>query len=168
VLALVVALAAALLLVVRAPVRKTGWYALRGHRVFGVGRGAVRGIEVAFGERRFVARRTEQGWEIDGSAAGRGVAEALDGLLETLVHLRAVDVFRNRDTSAFGLARPRATIDLVTARGARRLVIGETNLAGSALYARRVGDPRVLQVGTLLLSDLERVFYFRDGPMQDP
>jgi hypothetical protein len=126
----------------------------------------VRGIEVALGERRFAARRTEQGWEIDGSAAGRGAAEALDGLLDTLVHLRAVDTFRNRDTSAFGLARPRATIDLVTVRGVRRLVIGDMNVTGTTLYARRIGDPRVLQVGTLLLSELERVFYFRSAPAQ--
>ena len=53
---------------------------------------------------------------------------------------------------------------MVIARGVRRLVIGDLNAAGGALYARREGDPRVLEVGSALLSDLERVFFNRDGP----
>jgi len=151
-------------MLVRAPVRPRGQFAVRGHRVFGVDRGAVRGIEVALEGRRFSAWRTAEGWEIDGRRASPGTAAALDDLLDTVVGLRAVDSFRSRDTASFGLERPRATIEVMTGRGGRRLVVGELNAAGSAFYARRAGDPRVLQVGSALLSDLERVFFNRDEP----
>ena len=164
ILAGLVALGATLVVLVRAPVRPRGQLAVRGHRVLGVGRHAVRGIDVALEARRFGARRTAEGWEIDGRRASPGTADALDDLLETVVGLRAVDSFRSRDTASYGLERPRATIEVVTARGVRRLAIGDLNAAGSALYARRSGDPRVLQVGSALLTDLERVFFNRDGP----
>ena len=164
VLAGLVVLGATLVVLVRAPVRPRGQFAVRGHRVFGLGRGAVRGIEVALEGRRFSARRTAEGWEIDGRRASPGTAAALDDLVETVAGLRAVDSFRSRDTASYGLERPHAAIEVVTARGVRRLVIGDLNAAGSAFYARRAGDPRVLQVGSGLLTGLERVFFNRDGP----
>ena len=148
----------------RAPVRLRGQFAVRGHRVFGVGPGAVRGIDVALEGRRFSARRTAEGWEIDGRRSSAGTAAALDDLLAAVVGLRAVDSFRSRDAASYGLERPHATIEVATARGVRRLLIGDLNAAGSAFYARRAGDPRVLEVGSGLLSDLERVFFNRDGP----
>jgi len=163
-LASLVALGAVLALMVRAPLRRRRPPALSGHRVFAIRPGAVRGLEVAIEGRRFVGRRTEHGWEIDGRPATAGVADALAGLVDTLVALRAVDVFRPRDAASYGLDRPRGTVAVLTARGARHLVLGGFNSAASALYARREGDPRVLQVGTLLLSEVERVFYQRDGP----
>jgi hypothetical protein len=138
--------------------------AVRGHRVFGVAKTSVRQIDVALGERRFTARRTDAGWELDGRPAGPGAAAALDDLLLGLVDLRAVDVFRPRDGSTFGLDVPRATITLHTARGTRRVAVGGANVAGSAFYARREGSPRVVQVGTLILSRIERVFFQRDRP----
>jgi len=164
VLAGLVVLGATLVVLVRAPVRPRGQFAVRGHRVFGVGRGAVRAIEVALEGRRFSARRTAEGWEIDGRRASPGTADALADLLATVAELRAVDSFRSRDTASYGLERPRATIEVVTVRGVRRLVLGDMNAAGSALYARRSGDPRILQVGSGLLTGLERVFFNRDGP----
>jgi hypothetical protein len=42
-----------------------------------------------------------------------------------------------------------------------RLVLGDANAGGSAIYVRRSGDPRVFQVGTGLLTTLDRVFYRR-------
>jgi hypothetical protein len=159
-----VALGAALVLSVRAPLRPTGRDAVRGHRVLGVARQAVRGIDVVLGERRFTARHTASGWETDGRLASPPTADALHDLVETLVGLRSVDAFRARDTSSYGLDRPQATIEVLTPRGVRRVVLGALNSSGSAVYARRSGDPRVLQVGAGLLSTLERVFYTRDGP----
>ncbi|TMA72944.1 MAG: DUF4340 domain-containing protein [Deltaproteobacteria bacterium] len=155
---------AVLVLVVRAPVQRTGLYALRGHRVFGVPRGAVRGIEVVMGGRRFSARRLDHGWEIDGRGANPGTGDALEDLVETVARLRAVDVFRPKDGTSYGLEQPRGTITVTTARAVRRLLLGDSNTAGSALYAHRGEDPRVIQVGTLLLSEIERVFYHRDRP----
>jgi len=149
---------------VRAPIRPTGALAVRGHRVFGVGRHAVRGVDVVLESRRFSARRTDGGWDIDGRRASTGTAQALDDLVGTLAGLRAVDSFRSGDTSSYGLERPRASIEVVTGRGTRRLLIGDPNPGGGALYARREGDPRILRVGLGFLDDLERVFFTRDGP----
>ena len=92
------------------------------------------------------------------------LGERFCDLVETVAGLRAVDSFRSRDSASYGLERPHAAIEVVTGRGVRRLVIGDLNAAGSAFYARRAGDPRVLQVGSGLLTGLERVFFNRDGP----
>ena len=153
-----------LVLSVRAPLPRTGRDAVRGRRVLGVGRHAVRGIDAVLEERRFSARRTADGWDLDGRPASAASADALQDLSDALVGLRAVDTFRARDTSSYGLDPPRATIDVHTPRAPRRLLLGAMNSVGSALYARRRGDPRVVQVGVGLLSGLERVFYTRDGP----
>lgn len=126
--------------------------------MFGVARADVRGLEVRVGERGIVARRTAGGWEVAGRPARASEADALNDLLDTLVGLRAVDAFRGRDQSSFGFDRPRAEIDLFTDRGRRRLVLGNLNAAASAVYVRRERDPRVFTVGSLLLTEIERVF----------
>jgi len=149
---------------VRAPVRTAGKEAARGHRVFPVARHAVQGVDVALGERRFTARRTAGTWELDGRPASPHAAAALDDLVEALVALRAVDVFRGRDAGSYGFDRPEGTLTLHTARGIRRVVLAGLNAAGSALYAQRIGDPRVLLVGTLLLTEIERIFYAASAP----
>jgi len=151
-------------MLVRAPVRPTGLLAVRGHRVFGIAPHAARAIDVALESRRFSARRAGAGWEIDGRPASAGTADALDDLLGTLSGLRAVDSFRSRDGSSYGLEHPRATIEVTTARRTCRVVIGDPNAAGSTFYARRQGDARIVQVGSALLGSLERVFFNRDGP----
>jgi hypothetical protein len=133
----------------------------RGHRIFRVRADAVRGVDVTVGERSFSARRTEDGWTIDGKPANPHTDEALDDLVTMLATLRAVDVFRHDDPSHFGLEQPSGTITLVTTRGEQRLTLGAPNVASSAVYARRDRDPRLLQVGTMLLSALDRVFYRR-------
>jgi len=130
----------------------------RGHRVFAVAADAVRRLDLALDERRLSARRESGGWTVDGAPATAATAHALDNLVATLAELRAVDVFRDRDGAAYGLDRPHATIALVTAVESQRLDIGAANAASSAFYARRAGDPRMLQVGALLVSELERVF----------
>ncbi len=148
---------------VRAPVRRAGLYAVRGHRLFAIDRAAVSGLEVTMGERHLAARRTAGGWELDGRAARAPENDALNDLVETLVGLRAVDAFRGGGQAAFGLEPPRGTVDVVSARGRLRLILGHPNAAGSTVYARREGDPRVFTVGALLLTEIERVFFQRDG-----
>jgi hypothetical protein len=162
-LAALAALGAILVLVVRAPSPPEPAALVRGHRVFRVVPGAVRALEVSLDGRRFAARRSPEGWEIDGRRATVRSAEALSDLVDLLGALRAVDVFRPRDGASYGLDHPRGTITVVTARRTRRVVLGDSNAVASALYARRQGDPRVLQVGTLLLSAIERVLYHRDA-----
>ena len=124
----------------------------------------MRGIDVTLGERSFVARREQGGWTIDGKAADAHTAEALEDLVQMLTTLRAVDVFRHADPTQFGLDRPSATITLLTTRGTRRLVVGGHNSSSTAVYARRDRDPRLLQIGVLVLSSLDRVFYRRGEP----
>jgi len=161
VLAVVAGLGALLAYAVRAP-EPAPRPALRGHRVFRVPPATVRGLELVLDDRRLAAERTAYGWTIADRPVEPATADALTDLVARLDQLRAVDVFRPRDTASYGLDRPRATITLRTGRGARRLLLGTLNAAGGALYARRERDPRVMQVGALLLSDLERVFYTRD------
>jgi hypothetical protein len=154
-------LGAVLAVLVRVPERQGGLHSVRGHRVLRVTPHAVRALEVTLDGRRFAARRRADAWEIDGQPASARTAEALGDLVATLARLRAVDAFRPREAASFGLDRPRGTILVETPRGTRRLVLGSTNAAASALYARRDGDPRVIQVGIMLLSEIERVFYTR-------
>lgn len=91
-----------------------------------------------------------------------------------MIDLRAIDAFRADGLAQFGLEPPRGSITVVTARGTRRIDLGEFNAAGSAIYARRDGDRRVFQVGVFLPSALERVLYQRDAasrrgsPSPDP
>ncbi len=145
---------------IRPRARQSGPEAVRGVHVFASGP-AVLSLEVAWEGRRLAARRAARGWEVDGEAAGEATAAALDDLVAALVDLRALDVFRPHDAAGYGLDNPHGTV--VLGRGARldRLVIGGLNAAGSAYYARREGDARVLQVGTGLDSVLERVLYTR-------
>ena len=166
-LATAAVLGAVLLVVVRAPERQLPREAIRGQRVFRVGTHGVEQIVVTLEGRRFAARRTGSTWAIDGHPANAGTADALDDLVDTLVRLRAVDVFRPADGASFGLDAPQATIELVGPHATRRLLLGAPNSIGSAFYAQRPGDPRVLQVGAGILSELERVFYHRDREAGD-
>ena len=158
-LAAVAALGLGLVLSVRAPITPRGRDAARGHRLFNGERRGVRGIELELDGRNLASTRAADGWNVDGRPVAPQTAEALGDLLDTLLALRAVDVFRTSDVAAFGLTQPRGTITVVTGWSRRRLLVGGLNAAGSAFYARREGDPRVLQVGTLVLSEVERVFY---------
>jgi hypothetical protein len=157
-----------LVLTIRAPERRTGFYAVRGHRVFGVPARAVTGVTVVLGDRRFAAERHGETWTIDGRPATPGTAAALQDLATTLAGLRSVDVFRARDGASYGLGQPHGWVELRTARVRRRLDLGDLTAGGGTLYARRTGDPRVLQIGTGLLSSFERVLYERDGRPPTP
>lgn len=135
--------------------------ALRGHRVVRLHARHVLALEVRLGAQRFAARRTESGWDLDGRPADAAAAAALTDLVGALADLRAIDVFRSADQLAFGFAEPRGEIVLVSSRRRCRLVLGAFTAGSTALYARRDGDARVLSIGTLLLSGIERVFFQR-------
>lgn len=166
-LAALVLVGLVLVLVVRAPDRPTGLAALRGQRVVRIGRAAVERVELARGAETLRARRVAGGWEVDGRRASAGFVDALDDLIEALTRLRAIDVFRARDGAHFGLASPRGQIVVATAHRTVALDLGDFNDAGSALYVRRARDPRVLLVGTTVMSAVERVFYQR-GLVEKP
>ncbi len=161
-LALLVAVGAIALVVVEAPHRPTSRELVRGPRLMKAPASAIREISAVLGERRFTATRADDTWRIDGAAAPDGVAEALDDVVQTLVDLRAIDAFRGDGLAQFGLETPHGAVTIVSAGDTERLVLGDFNASGSAVYARRDGDPRVFQIGVFLPSALERVFYQRD------
>ncbi len=161
VLLLVVLGAASLVVVVEPPHRVSGPESVRGPRVLRLRAGAVRGVELRGATRTLAARRSDDGWSLDGQPATTAQTEALDALVETLVGLRAIDAFRTRDRATLGLDPPAATIAVRTERETRTLRLGVPNAAGSALYVEREGHPRVFLVGTGLLSAIDRVFYQR-------
>jgi hypothetical protein len=156
------ALGLGLLVLVRAPARVPRPDRVHGARVLRVRRAAVRAIELSVRDRRLGARRTPGGWDVDGRPASAGLAAALDDLVASLAALRAVDAFRPRDRATYGLEPGRGTIVVTTRTRVVRLVLGHMNAAGSAVYARRSGDPRVFQLGAGLLGTLDGVFYRRD------
>lgn len=162
-LVLLVAIGAMALVVVEAPYRPTSRELVRGPRLLKVPAKAIRELRVVFGDRRFTATRTAAGWTLDGAPASPGAAEALDDTVATMLDLRAIDAFRAEQLGQFGLASPQGSITVVTARGTRRIELGDFNAAGSAIYARRDGDRRVFQVGVFLPSAVERVLYQRDS-----
>jgi uncharacterized protein DUF4340 len=153
-----VVLGAVLVAVVRPPVRPTGPESVRGRRVF---RGLRRADEVTVAWRGATVRATHarDGWRVDATDVSPQAADALDDLVATLAHLRAIDAFRPRDAAAFGLDDPRGSVTLRHGRRTQRLTIGGVNAAASAFYARLDGDTAVLQVGSGLSSLLERVLY---------
>lgn len=159
VLAALLCAAAALLLVVEAPRRPTGLEAVSGPLVLRLRRGDVTALRATVGERGFAAQRDTDGWRLDGAPAAPALVDALDALADLLVRLRAVDAFRSDDLAQFGLDAPRARLIVEGRRGRRTVVLGRFDSAGSAIYARREGDPRVFLVGAALGSALERVLY---------
>ena len=167
VLLVLVTLAAVLVVVVRPPERPTGAQAVHGRHVFGEEGAPVEEVSATWGDARFAARRRDAGWEIDGHPASAATATAIDDLVEALVGLRALDTFRPHDEATFGLDTPRGVIALTRAGRVRRLVVGALTAAGSAFYARREGDTRVVQVGTGLQSAVERVLFARDRQRPD-
>ena len=137
--------------------------AAHGHRVFALGRGGVRALSVELGGVSVeVARVGASGWTIDGKPAHGVAADAVEELVDTLVKLRALDVFRAVDGATFGLDPPRGRVEIDAARGGRRrLLLGQHTADGAAFFAQRTGDPRVLKLGAGLDSSLERLLHAR-------
>jgi hypothetical protein len=156
-LGLLAAAGVALFVLVRPPVRRSGPETARGPRLFRTSAAGIRRIEIAIGAQRVAAERTADGWRANGVAADAAAVEALDDLADLLARLRVVDAFRATDLAPFGLAPAQGTVAIATRHGTQRVALGSLNAAGSALYARRDGTPRVFQVGTYLLSALDRV-----------
>jgi hypothetical protein len=161
-LLLLVLAAGVLVLIVEAPPRPSGPASARGPRVLRLRPASVKRLEIRTRTRELAAVHTPSGWQLDGAPASAGVSDALDGLVEALAELRAVDAFRPGDRTALGIDTPDVTITLRTGRRERRLRLGASNASGSALYAERDGHPRVFLVGAGVLSAIERVFYQRD------
>lgn len=166
-LAALVVVGVVLTIVVRPTVRVAPGTS-RGTGVLGMPARSIRAIDVELGGRRFVARRAAAGWDVDGAGAAPRVAAALDDLAVALGALRPLDRFRAPSGAPFGLDPPRGRIVVTTAHRRQQLILGALNTRGTAVYARRGRDPRVLQLGLGVVSAIERVLYFRDLARQRP
>jgi hypothetical protein len=123
---------------------------------------AVQRLIFTHADRRLDARRDGSGWLVDGRPSGAALRDALDDLVAVLTSLRAVDRFRAPDDAPYGLDESPGTLEVIGGGRHVRLVLGRLNAAGSAVYARRDGSPRVVLLGAYLLSALDRVFYHRN------
>jgi hypothetical protein len=158
VLAAAAGLAVLLALAVRAPAPPL--HVAHGTRLVRLSSAAhLQAVSIALGDKRVVLRRHDATWDVDGHPADAGMTDAANELTDLLVRLRALDAFRASNAAAFGLDPPRGSITVETAGGTQRLQIGALNAGGSAFYAQRGSEHRVLKVGTLLLSALDRIFY---------
>jgi hypothetical protein len=157
VLAAFVVLGLGLVWMIEPPRRRSGPELVRGPRPFRIGVGDIQRIEVTMGSRSFVAERVEDGWRLDGTPPSAAGHDAIATLADELVRLRALDAFRPSSFTEFGLDPPRGTIAVTSRRGVQRLALGSLNAAGSAVYARRAGHARVLQLGVYLLEVVRRV-----------
>jgi hypothetical protein len=142
---------------VEPPRRRSGPETVRGPRPFRIGPGDIQRIEVTMGSRSFVAERVADGWRLDGAPPSAAGHDAIATLADELARLRAIDAFRPSSFEGFGLDPPRGTIVVTTPRGVQRLALGTLNAGGSAVYARRAGHARVLQLGVYLLEVVRRV-----------
>jgi hypothetical protein len=155
----VVALGAFLVVTVRAPERPVGEHAVRGHRVFRVARHAVRALDVTLGERRFSARRAGAG----GSSTD-GPRPRAPPRRSTTCSTRSPRCARSTCSAAATRARTGSIDRTRRSRCTRRAAPAASSSAASTRRAarstpQRRGDPRVLLVGTLILTEAERVFY---------
>lgn len=138
--------------------------------VFAFSPAEVASIRVAAGERRLEARRAGAGWDVSrvagprdpGDPVPRPPSGEVDGVVNALVRdvvaIPVIDRFPRGETplADFGLAEPRATIELGLVGGAtRRLEIGSTTIAANAMYARATPPDDVLEIGTLLLTAID-------------
>lgn len=159
VLLLVVAAAGIALYLTPVPERVAPRDGVRGPRVVKIASAAVERLVLTHADRRLDARRDASGWSVDGRPSGAPLRDALDDLVDVVTGLRAVDRFRASDDAPYGLDDPPGALEIVGGGRHIRLVLGRLNAAGSAVYARRDGAPRVLLLGAYLLSSLDRVFY---------
>lgn len=160
-LAVLVLTAGALVLLVDAPVRRTGEESVSGPRLVRMAPASVERVALTIGEHHAAAQRVAGQWTVGGRPASAALGDALDDFVRTLSKLRAVDRFRPRDGATFGFEPvPRAVIEVAGTRKTVRILLGELNGARSAVYARRDGDPYVWLVGLYLVSAMERVLYF--------
>lgn len=124
----------------------------------------VLGIAVQQGTRQLRAVRVDGGWRVEKpltahADAGVFVADIVDAV----VGIVPLDAFARPelDRRTIGLEPARARIEL-TVRGAATpvvLLLGDYVPTGGSVYAALESDPRVLQIGALIVSEIEKAFY---------
>jgi hypothetical protein len=142
-------------------------------------------VETAHGTLR--AERTDGAWQVKafelhrqtadgdpGPAAppsGAEVDEAMGALVHDLLEVAEIDRFagNGRPPSEFGLDAPQARLGLRTRDGqAQTLAIGGLTLTTTAAYARIESSDDLLQVGSVILTEVDGVFYRLRGLASRP
>jgi hypothetical protein len=131
----------------------------------------VVGVRIEEGSRELRAVRAAGGWRVEAPAISRpGASDAVPEMIAALVGLVAVDAFARDDLDrrALGLDPPRARVTLTRAGGAAPIVLllGDFVPTGGSVYGALESDPRIFQIGAMVVSDLERVFYLASQPLQ--
>ena len=116
-------------------------------------------VAVKEGGASLTAVRADDGWTDPSGRPWRGSAVA--DLVDTLGTLRALMIVdpAPRDPADYGLgtAARRLEVSGTDGRPVLELELGERNPAWTAIYARHVGRPEVILVGSVLGWELEKV-----------
>ncbi len=145
-------------------------------RVLAVEAGDIRAVEIARGDQRVRLERaagtglqegaagsstgatggTPGGWRLVAPLAARADSAAVEELIEGLVGLEASRTLEGVDAASVGLDRPRATVELETASGKTRLLVGSGVPASGDMIVARDGEGDPIVVSASVWSDLER------------
>jgi hypothetical protein len=133
-------------------------------RLLTVAPGDIIGIRVRMGTHRLHAVRDRDAWRIVYPPVSRpGAPAAVAALVESVAGLVPVDAFERRDIDrrALGVEPGRARIELDTRAGADVVVIrlGDHVPTGGSVYAVLSSDPRIFQLGALIVSEIEAAFF---------
>jgi hypothetical protein len=123
----------------------------------------VVGIRVRMGARRLDAVRDGAGWRIAHPPSTRAPASAaVANLVDAVVAIVPVDAFARQqiDRRALGLdpGDARIEIDTPKTKNAAVLVLGDYVPTGGSVYAALASDPRIFQLGALVVSEIEAAF----------
>ena len=129
----------------------------------------VTGIRIEEDGRELRAVRGEEGWQVEMPGDTRpGASTAVADMVRAVTGLIPVDTFARGDIRPgdLGLDPPRVRVTLTLDGGAPSvtLLFGDFVPTGGSVYATIAGDPRVFQIGAMVMSDIERTFYLALEP----
>jgi len=111
------------------------------------------------GEELDLAKGDAGKWQITAPKPLGADQEAVSSLLSTVSSLTADRLVEDKagDLSQFGLAQPALAVDVITKDGkAQKLLLGDDTPAGSAVFAKLEGDPRVFTVATYTKTSIDK------------
>jgi hypothetical protein len=121
-------------------------------------------VRVQMGVRRLDAVRDRGGWRIVDPPGSRPAASAaVATLVDAIVAIVPVAAFERQqvDRDALGLDTGHARIEIDTekSRNTAVLVLGDYVPTGGSVYAALASDPRIFQLGALIISEIEAAFH---------
>jgi len=111
------------------------------------------------GEELDLAKGDAGKWQITAPKPLGADQEAVSSLLSTVSSLNADRLVEDKagDLSQYGLAQPAIELDVTTKEAKpQKLLLGDDTPAGSAVFAKLEGDPRVFTVATYNRSNIDK------------